>query len=357
MPSTPTLPAPRVCIYGAGHIGCHLGARLACAGQAVTLVGRKRVLAELRADGLAYSDWRGAGGRAEPGAYTLAAEPAAAAGCGLVLVCVKSGSTAQAAAELAPLLAPGTVVLSLQNGLRNAELLRRHLPQAVVLPGMVPFNVVPRGQGVYHQATEGLLDAQAHASLQPWATVFERAGLPLRLHEDMAAVQWGKLLLNLANPINALCGLPLLQMLRERRLRRCMALVQREALALMRAAGIAPQRMTPLPPRWLPVLLELPDALFLRLAQRMLAVDPHARSSMADDLDKGRVSEVDHLNGEIVALAQRLGRRAPVNERLVALMHAAEREAAAGRLRPWSGEALWAELAAQAKAPGAMSTP
>lgn len=329
-------------IVGAGQVGCYVGARLAAAGATVTLVGRERVLDTLRAHGLGYSDHLGHRGEAPLPALRLATGVEAAAGAALVLVCVKSGATAQVAAQLAGVLAPGAVVLSLQNGVRNAAELARRLPGAVVLAGMVPFNVVELAPGRHHQATQGGLDAQHHPALEAWQPVFQRAGLPLTLHADMTPVLWGKLLINLSNPINALSGLPIRAMLQQRDFRRCMALAQREALSLLQEAGIRPARATPLPPRWVPALLQAPDAVFVRLAQRMVAIDPHARSSMADDLARGRVSEVDALNGEIVALARGLGRPAPVNARLVALM----REAEAGRRRPWRAGELLAQLRA-----------
>ena len=331
-----------ICIYGAGQVGCYVGARLAAAGAQVTLVGRERVLDDVRRHGLGYSDHLGQRGHVPASLLSLGLGPDAAGGAALVLVCVKSGATAEVAGLLAERLAPGTVVLSLQNGLRNTEVLSGRLPGRTVLAGMVPFNVVTPAPGRYHQATQGQLELQRHAALDRWLPLFRRAGLGPALHDDMPAVQWGKLLLNLNNPINALSGLPIRAMLHDRTFRRCMAQAQREALALMRAAGIRPARMIPLPPGWVPAMLGLPDALFVRLAQRMLAVDPSARSSMADDLARGRTSEVDHINGEIVALAARLGRDAPVNARLVALMRDAER----GGRTAWSGQDLLAQLSA-----------
>jgi 2-dehydropantoate 2-reductase len=93
-------------------------------------------------------------------------------------------------------------------------------------------------------------------------------------------------------------------------------------------------------PRRLTKVLTLPDVLFRPLAGRMLAIDPLARSSMWEDLQAGRPTEVDELNGEVVRLAQRLGRTAPVNARLVELVHAAE----SGGRRRWSGPELLAQL-------------
>ncbi|MFN0186578.1 MAG: 2-dehydropantoate 2-reductase [Aquabacterium sp.] len=335
----------RIAIIGAGSIGCHVGARLAAAGAAVTLVGRPRVLDEIRTHGLGWSDLRGGGGRVAATAVTLSEDMAAAATARLVLVTVKSADTAAAAASLAPVLAPSAVVWSLQNGLRNMPALRAALPGRPVLAGMVPFNVVPRGGGLFHQATQGALDGEQHPALEPWRAPFAQAGLPVALHADMPAVQWAKLLLNLNNAINALSGLPLLEQLSQRDWRRCMALAQSEALGLLLQAGQPLARLTPLPPRWLPGLLRLPDGLFLRLAQRMLAMDPLARSSMSEDLARGRASEVDDLNGEVVRLALRLNRHAPVNRTLVRLM----REAEAGGQRHWRAEALLATLQAAAQ--------
>lgn len=161
----------------------------------------------------------------------------------------------------------------------------------------------------------------------------------------MRAVQWAKLLLNLNNAVNALANLPLRDELAQRAYRRCVALAQREALHWLARAAIRPARLTPLPAGWLPAVLDLPDPAFRVLGGRMLAIDPLARSSMSDDLASGRATEVEWINGEVVRLAAHFGGQAPVNARLCALVHDAERAAA----RPaWRGDALWAELTAQA---------
>lgn len=331
----------RICIYGAGSIGCYLGGRLAAGGAEVVFVGRPGIGEELRQQGLTLTHYDGGKWQVPPKAIAFSAELEAAATAELILVTVKSGATAQAATELAAVIQPGALVISFQNGLDNAETLRAALPGRNVLAGMVPFNVVRRGPGAFHQGSEGEPEVEDSPALAPFLADFTRAGFALRRHSDMLPVQWAKLLFNLNNAVNALSGLPLQQELAQRDYRRCLALAQAEALALLQQAGIAPARLTPLPPGWIPALLRLPDALFARLARKMLAIDPLARSSMADDLAAGRPTEVDWINGEVVRLAQRLGQRAPVNERLVSLVKAAENGAAR-----WSGEALLAELQA-----------
>lgn len=333
----------KICIVGAGSIGCYLGGRLLAAGADVMLVGRARIGNELRAYGLTLTDYRSGRWHVAAADVRFVTEPDVASTADLVLVTVKSAATPSVAAQLKPVLRPGTVVISFQNGLSNAEVLRAALPQQTVLAGMVPFNVMQPGPGAFHRGTAGELEVAASPALRPFLDDFRHAGLPLVERADMVSVQWAKLLLNLNNAINALANRPLKEELSQRAYRRCLALAQVEALRLLARAGIRAAKLTPVPPAWIPRLLATPDAVFARLGGKMLAIDPLARSSMSDDLATGRATEVDWINGEVVRLAERLGQRAPVNAQLCALVHAAETSAQ----RPsWPGDDLLAALRA-----------
>ena len=335
----------KICIYGAGSIGCYVGGRLLAGGSDVAFVARERVGNMLKTHGLTLTQFGERRWSVTPGHIDVSADCTAVADADLVLVTVKSAATPTVAAELASILRPHTVVVSFQNGIGNADVLRAALPRNTVLEGMVPFNVVERGPGVFHQGSAGNLEIRRAPGLQPFAADFEKAGLPLTQHVDMLPVQWAKLLLNLNNAINALSNRPLKEELAQRAYRRCLAMAQKEALALLARAGIEPARLTPIPPAWMPRVLGIPDAWFARLGRAMLKVDPLARSSMSDDLAAGRTTEIDWINGEVVKLAQLLGHRAPVNERLCELVRQAERS----DVRPsWTGEALLAELSAAA---------
>ena len=324
-------PGP-VVIMGAGSVGCFVGGRLLAAGAELHFVGRPRVLQALREHGLTVTDLEG--GRSEAAAGTLQLHdtlPALPAPTSLVLLCVKSGSTAQAAAEMAVALPAGTLVLSLQNGVTNAEVGAAAAPALTWLPGMVPYNIAELGPGRFHRGTTGALAAQDHPLLQAWLPLFQAAGLRLKLHADLRPVQWGKLLLNLNNPVNALSGLPLRAELLDRDCRRVFAALQLEALAALQAAGITPAQMTALPPHRLPLVLKLPNWLFTRVAARMLRIDEKARSSMADDLALGRPTEVDAICGAVVRLAQVHGTKAPRCARMVELLGAPRPVALGGR--------------------------
>jgi 2-dehydropantoate 2-reductase len=330
-------PAPDIVVYGTGSVGGYLGGRLH-GHAAVRFVARPRMAEMLRERGMTLSDLHGYRRKLDGAALDLRTSPGDAT-APLVLVTVKSADTPQAARELAGVLPAGAVAISFQNGLANAGVLRAALPGRVVLAGMVPFNVVQPEPGAFHQGSGGELMVEDHPALERYLPIFAAAGLPLRRRRDMPAVQRAKLLFNLNNAINALSDLPLREELARRDWRRCLALAQREALDVFAALGLPVAKLTPLPPRWLPALLSLPDALFARLAARMLAIDPLARSSTWEDLRAGRRTEVDALHGAIVELAARAGRRAPVNARIATLVHAAETEPAV-----WHAADLLAEL-------------
>jgi 2-dehydropantoate 2-reductase len=327
---------PRFAVLGAGSIGCHLGGHLAAAGHDVAFVGRPATVDVLREQGLTLSTSGRPPVHLAPERLTLATGPEAAAGAGYVLVTVKSAATAAAAAELATHLAPGAVVVSFQNGLHNPATLRAALPGRTVLAGMVPYNVVQSAPGTVHQGMPGRLMTEPDDTL---VAALGAAGLAVEARTDMPQVQYGKLLMNLNNAVNALSGLPLRDQLGLRAYRRCLALCQREALAAYRAAGVTPARLGPTAPGLTPYVLGLPDAVFRRVAAASLRIDAHARSSMWEDLQRRRPTEIGSLQGEIVALAAAHGLTAPANARLAALVREAETTP-----RTWAGPELYAEL-------------
>lgn len=302
-------------VLGAGAIGCYVGARLAAAGQRVTLVGRPRVLEPLAQGGLQVSDLDGFSAHLGPDQLHLAPDLAGVdlLAPAVILLCVKGGATESAAHELAAACSAGTPVISLQNGVDNVARIQAGAPQLPALAGMVPYNVVMPTPNRVHRATTGSLHVQRHPVSEQVAPLFQAAGLPMELAQDMRAVQWGKLLLNLNNPVNALSNLPLRDELMDAGYRRVLAALQLEALAALDAAGIEPAKVASAPPRLLPHILRLPDWLFKLVAARMLRIDPSARSSMWDDLQRGTTTEIDDLCGAVVRLAQQHGGSAPRN--------------------------------------------
>ncbi len=309
-------------VVGAGAIGCYVGARLAHAGQQVSLVGRPAIVGEIAAHGLTVSDMDGFKATVPANQLRCAVSLAelGRSAAPVVLLCVKGGATAQAASEIGAAFGAGTLVVSLQNGVDNVQRIRDAAPHVEVVPGMVPYNVVLSPGAKVHRATTGHLQIGQSALSAQIAASCTAAGLPMEVMPHMQAVQWGKLLLNLNNPVNALSDLPLRTELMDRDYRVVLATLQTEALRALDAAGIAPAKVASAPPRLLPKILRLPDVLFKLVAARMLRIDPAARSSMWDDLQKGRTTEIDDLCGAVVRLAQQHGVAAPANAKMLQLV-------------------------------------
>jgi 2-dehydropantoate 2-reductase len=316
------MPDRPIVIAGAGSIGCFVGGVLASAGRRVCLLARSRVIEEIERFGLTLTSIDGSPRSVAPERLKLSDDPAILRDAGMVLVTVKSADTADVAELIARYAPSDAVIVSLQNGVANAQMLRQHMPGRRVLAAMVPFNVIAAGEGRFHRATSGDIvvecdEAKTYARLSV-------EGLTVRASTDIAGVQWGKLLVNLNNAMDALSGLTLREELAQRSWRMLFADQMAEGLRVMKVEGIAPVSPTPLPLGWIPHLLRLPDALFALVLARVMKIDPQARSSMYDDLQRGRRTEIDFLQGAIIEIAARRGLEVPLSRRILGLIKDAE---------------------------------
>ncbi len=314
----------KIVLAGAGSIGCYCGALLADAGHTVTLLGRARVLDPIREQGLTVTDFSGLNLMVPATSLLLSIDPTCLAKADLIIVTVKSGATEDMAALIAAHASQSAPVLSWQNGMENARTLRAALPNHDVRAGMVPFNVVPTRPAAYHRATSG--DIVIQAGPGSLAEHLTSTRLPIAESGEIEAVQWGKLVINLNNALNALSGLTLVEQLTDHNWRRLMADQMAEALAVLKAAGHPVASTTPLPAWMTPHILRLPTPLFKRIASKMLTIDPSARTSMAYDLSAGRCTEIDSLQGEIIRLGESLNRPTPINSRVAELIRATPTE-------------------------------
>jgi 2-dehydropantoate 2-reductase len=314
-----------IAIAGAGSIGCFVGGMLVAGDRGVALLARSRVIGEIEANGLRPTSFEGFDRTFAANRFALSEDPSILGDAAVVLVAVKSADTAAMADVIARHAPTDAVIVSLQNGVGNTAVLRDRLPGRRVLGGMVPFNVIALGNGRFHRATSGdIVIAQDEARTAEKLSV---QGLNMRATGNIDGVQWGKLLLNLNNALNALADLPLRRQLAQRPWRTLFADQVAEALAVIRAEGIKPVSPTPIPLGWLPSLLRLPDPIFEALLGRTMKIDPEARSSMWEDLQRGRRTEIDYLQGVITGIAERRGLDAPLSRRIVALIRTAEHEA------------------------------
>ncbi|AYH44047.1 2-dehydropantoate 2-reductase [Azoarcus sp. DN11] len=299
----------RIAVMGAGAVGCYYGGMLARAGHEVTLIGRPVHVDAVTRDGLLL-DTRDFQERVPVRASTSAE---AVRGAQLVLCCVKSTDTASAAAELAPHLAAEAIVLSLQNGVDNAErlqaLLGREVGAAVVYVATEmagPGHVKHHGRG---ELVIGPSDASARL-----VELFAAAGVPVEVSDNVVGALWAKLILNCAyNALSAITQLPYGRLAAGDSVEDVMRDVVQECLDLAWAEGITVPGDS-----WESVQ---------RIAQTM----PAQFSSTAQDLARGKRSEIDHLNGFVLRRGKALGVATPVNRVLYSLVKLLE-ERDAGQL-------------------------
>jgi len=317
-------------VIGAGAIGCYLGGLLADRGYPVTLVGRARVCGEVTASGLLLTNMEQRARRITPQQLSVTTDSSALAPADVVFVATKSAQTHQAGEQLRAVLHPRALVISAQNGMRNAEVLRAALPAHCVLSAIVGFNVRSLGDGRFRQSTTGPLvfEKTAHPAVAEIATVLEDCGLEVELRSNIRELQWAKLVMNLNNAISALSGAPTPQLLFNPHYRKVLRAVMDEALSVLRAANVRPGKLGAVPVSMFPLLLGLPTLLLRLLLSVQLKADPDARSSMWEDLARGRATEVDDLNGVIVELAAAHGCEAPLNRRIVDVVHEVEAQRA-----------------------------
>jgi 2-dehydropantoate 2-reductase len=308
----------KITIAGAGNIGCFVGGLLAHHGHDVRFLARQRVIDEVTAPGgLKLTDFAGLALSVDGPSF--GDDPNLLATADVILLCVKASATAEMARLIAKLAKPDASIISLQNGVGNVATLRNALPDHDVRAGMVPFNVVQSGAGQYHRATSGDIEVGMGALPD-----LNTPNITWKAVENIEAVQWGKLLINLGNAFNALSGLTLLEQLHDREWRRLIANQMSEALGILKANGIKPAKTTAAPPALIPYILRLPTPLFKRVAAQMLTIDPSARSSMWDDLMKKRTTEIDALQGVIIDLAGQSGQTALLNSKASKLIKKAE---------------------------------
>lgn len=293
----------KVAVMGAGAIGCFYGALLARAGASVMLVGRQQHVDAMRQRGLMLE----MGGTTHNVPVDATTSASGVADADLVLFCVKSGDTEQVGREMAPHLRPDATILSFQNGVDNAERLQSVLGRPVV-PAAIYVATDMAGPGHVRHHGRGDVVIGPCAGSQEILALFAAAGVSARVSANAIGELWGKLVVNCAyNALSALTGLAYGRMIRLPGVEEVMRDVVGECLAVAQASGVA----------------LAPDILdkVLGLAASM----PAQTSSTAQDLRRGRPTEIDHLNGFVIRKGADLGVPTPANRVLHTLVKAAEK--------------------------------
>jgi 2-dehydropantoate 2-reductase len=299
---------PRVAVVGAGAVGGYFGGLLARAGASVVMIGRKPFVEALNTQGLLLDTLQ----FKQIVRVAASTEISAAQGADLVLFCVKTTDNVATAQTLAPFLAPEAIVLSLQNGVDNVAQLKE-AANIAALPAVVYIAAsIPEPGHVKHAGRGDLVIGPESAQTKRLAGYFERAGVPCRISANIEGELWTKFLINCAmNAISALSQVTYGRIADDAGARALVGAVVEEVLAIARATDV--------------VLHGLPDTEAATTAVLKVAAQiAGALSSTAQDLNRGKPTEIDALNGFIFRRGLELGLPTPVNQTLFTLVKLAE---------------------------------
>jgi 2-dehydropantoate 2-reductase len=305
---TESQPWPRVAVVGAGAVGGYFGGLLARAGAPVTMIGRPAFVDAIKKNGLFLDTLQ-----FQEKVYVEASSKIdAVRGAEIVLFCVKTTDNAGTARAIAPLLSKGALVLSMQNGVDNVEQIRAAAP-IDALPSVVYVAAsVPEPGRVKHAGRGDLVVGPPNEKTERIAALFSRANVPCRISENIKGELWTKLIWNCAlNAVSALGHAKYGQIAASSDAWKVVETAVYEVLAVARAANIHPPG------------LEDPKAALagaLNIATQMA----EALSSTAQDMNRGKATEIESLNGYVSRRGAELGVPTPVNHALYALVKLAE---------------------------------
>jgi len=305
---TESQPWPRIAVVGAGAVGGYFGGLLARAGAPVTMIGRLPFVEAVKKNGLFLDTVQ----FQEKVHVEAATAIDTVRGAEVVLFCVKTTDNAATARAIAPLLSKGAIILSMQNGVDNVEQIRAGagidaLPSVVYVAASVP-----EPGRVKHVGRGDLVIGPKKEKTERIAALFSRANVPCRISENIEGELWTKLVWNCAlNAVSALGHAKYGQIAGSADAWKVVEAAVYEVLAVARAANIHPPG------------LEDPKAALagaLKIATQMA----EALSSTAQDMNRGKLTEIDSLNGYVSRRGAELGVPTPVNHALYALVKLAE---------------------------------
>lgn len=281
----------KIAVMGAGAVGSYIGAMLARADHDVTLIARPQHVEAIKAHGLLFSSRNFQGGIP----IQATAEASGVEGADVVLLCVKSGDTETAGRAMAPHLKPDATVLCLQNGVDNAERLQSVI-QHIVVPAAVYVAAEMAGPGhVEHKGRGDLMIGASRAS-ENIAKQFSDAAIPTTVSDNVVGELWVKLITNCVyNALSAVAELPYGPLFRVEGVTTVADNIISECVAVARTLNIS-------------IPADIRETV-LALAGTM----PNQTSSTAQDLARGRMTEIDYLNGYVVRKGAELAIPTPTN--------------------------------------------
>lgn len=292
----------QIAIIGTGALASLFAARLRDLADIVMVGSWQAQIEAVQENGLTLIEING---RSASHPLTITNNPHSVSPVDVAVVLVKSYQTETAVSRIRPLLAPNGLVVTLQNGVGNAEILRQGLDTEAVTVGITSLGATMEEPGIVRHAGDGAVylakPANPNAYFMSLVAVLAQAGFSTEIVDDVAGLVWGKLAINCGiNPLTAVLNVPNGDLAENEQSRRVMIAAAQETAAVAAAQGIQ---------------LPYPD-----VAERVVAVaqaTAQNRSSMLQDLDRGSRTEIDGICGAVVKMGEKVGVKTAVNQHLL----------------------------------------
>jgi len=312
-------------VIGLGAVGSIIGGLLAKSGEKVILIGKKNQVEEISKKGLKIN---GINNSILLENVQVSTDLSLISSSDVIIICIKSHDTKYLAENLKKFIKKSTFIISLQNGVRNAHILK-DITGNTVLSGIILFNALYIKPGEVTLTLKGGLiletDNLYKEALKSFIGALNKSGIESKLETNIEGFLWSKLIVNLQNAVTALTGQTIKESILDKDSRAIIIATMKEGLYILKRSEIPYKTLPDIDPKITIRRLTILNSVLLKLGSRILKLNETARGSMWQSLYRGRPTEIDYINGEIVNIAKKHNLEAPINKKLVELVKEAEK--------------------------------
>jgi 2-dehydropantoate 2-reductase len=324
----------RYAVIGIGAVGNTIGGLLAKSDAKVILIGKKNQVEVINKKGIMID---GLNGPILVENVQVSTDISKVSDADVILVCVKSQDTQNLANDLKRFIKKSAIIISLQNGVRNSKILE-DITGNRAFSGIILFNALYSEPGAVTLTLKGGLlletDSLRKDIIQDFVEALGKFGLESKIETSVEGYLWSKLIVNLQNAVTALTGQTIKESILDKASRAIIIATMKEGLSVLQQSGISYKTLPDIDPKITIRRLTILNSTLLRLGSRILKLNEIARTSMWQSLSRGKVTEIDYINGEIVTLALKHNLTAPINTKLVELVKRAEKKQLAKSCSP-----------------------
>jgi 2-dehydropantoate 2-reductase len=311
-------------VIGLGAVGSIVGGLLARSGEDVLLIGKKTQVQAINKNGLRID-----GFEKKPillKNVKTSSDFSLLEDVDVIFICVKSQDTEELAIKIREHLKESAVLISLQNGVRNKETIE-NITKTKTLSGIVLFNAFYSKPGYVTFSLKGAVLIEDDDSVNPDVFIsLKKSGLKIDTAKNFRGFLYSKLIVNLQIAVTALTDQTIRESIIDNITRKILVATMSEGIEIVENSGIVLEKLPEIDPKKMVKTLSRFGSITLRIGSRLTGLNDTARNSMWQSLARGKPTEIDYINGEIVKLAKNNGLAAPINSKLVELVKEAEKK-------------------------------